>query len=73
LGFRRGPADVGHLVDVVCPEGPKDLAGAAGEVAGELPKGGEVIKVVPVFVGPVGEAFGPEFETRKKTLNVGHT
>lgn len=54
-------------MDVVCAASPENLARfpistRAGEVAGEVPEGGEVLRVVPVGVGPVTEAFGPEFE-----------
>ncbi len=52
--------------------GPEDLAGGAGEVAGEVPEGGEVLRVVPVGVGPVTEAFGPEFEAGKQAVDVRH-
>ena len=60
-------------MDVVGAAGPEDLAGGAGEVAGEVPEGGEVLRVVPVGVGPVGEAFGPEFEAGKQAVDVRHT
>lgn len=47
-------------MDVVRAASPEDLASGAGEVAREVPEGGEVLRVAPVGVGPVGEAFGPE-------------
>jgi len=56
----------------VCATSPEDLAGRAGEVAGEVPEGGEVFGVVPVVFGPVGEAFGPEFEAGKQAVDLGH-
>ena len=56
-------------MDVVGAAGPEDSAGGIGEVAGE---GGEVLRVVPVGVGPVTEAFGPEFEAGKQAEDVRH-
>jgi len=49
---------------------PKKSNARASKVAGEVP---EVLRVVPVGVGPVGEAFGPEFEVGKQAVNVRHT
>lgn len=52
--------------------GPEDLADLAGEVAGEVPKGGKVLRVVPVGVGSVTEASGPEFQEGKQAVDVRH-
>lgn len=70
--FWCGQADLGHFVDVVRAASPQDLSSGAGELAGEIPEGGEVFRVVPVGVGPVTEAFGPEFEAGKQAVDVRH-
>lgn len=61
-----------HLVDVMCSPSPQHLPSFAGEVAGEVPEGGEILRVIPIGVGPVIEAIGPEFEVGKPAVVVRH-
>lgn len=69
--LRRRKADLRHFFDVVGAASPEDLTGGVGQVAREVPEGGEVLRVVPVGVGPVRKAFGPEFEAGKQACPFG--
>lgn len=66
----RRKADFRHLMDVVRFACPQHLPWFSGEAAGEVPEVGKVLRVVAVGVGPITEAFGPEFEALFKNNTV---
>ncbi len=66
-------ADFQHFLDVVSATRPKDLAGGAGEVAGDIPFMRRSKFDVRSVVDSVGQAFRSEFEAVFDRKNVDGT
>jgi hypothetical protein len=66
--FLRGEADVWHFVHVVGAASPEHLAGEVLHISDFEFETSDFLQV-----GPVGEAFGPEFKARKQAVDVRHT